>query len=363
MALTVSSRNTRRLVRFAFALQASQTVALAAATIVTGASALVAQTFVAAADLAVQVFLVVGVRTSERAADATHPVGYGRERYFWSLYAALAIFVSGFTVTIEEVLRDALHPTPVKSFPVGYAVLAANVVLDGVAFAYALRETKRRARARRRSIVQYLRRTTEPATATELIANSIAVAGGALALIALALTQALHTAVPDTVASGLIGLALIVAAIALTQQNRSLLTGRGVDDELLAAMRGVIATQPGVIDVPDLFAVVVGPVATAVDGDVIFEDELSAPDIEAAIEQAGNELRSRWPQIRYVYLTPVSERRIRGAHRVELPVAAHRHETSRPVEVQGGPGDERTEGDVVGSGADRGPSVERDLGP
>jgi cation diffusion facilitator family transporter len=296
-------------------MQLSQTVALAAATIVTGASALVAQTFVAAADLAVQVFLIVGVRTSERAADATHPVGYGRERYFWSLYAALAIFVSGFTVTIEEVLRDALHPTPVTSFGVGYAVLGVNVVLDAFTFAYALRETKRRARARRRSIVQYLRRTTEPATATELIANSIAVAGGALALIALALTQELDTPVPDTVGSGLIGLALIAVAIVLTQQNRSLLTGRSVDEELLAAMRGVVAAQPGVVDVPDLFAVVVGPVTTIVDGDVIFEDELNVPDIEATIERVGNELRSRWPRIRYVYLTPVSERRIRGARR------------------------------------------------
>ena len=87
-------------------------------------------------------------------------------------------------------------------------------------------------------------------------------------------------------------------------------------------MRGVIATQPGVVDVPDLFAVVVGPVTIVVDGDVIFEDELNVPDIEAVIEQAGNELRSRWPQIRYVYLTPVSERRVRGAHRVTLAASA-----------------------------------------
>ncbi len=293
----------------AFAVQAPQTVALAAATITTGASALMAQTFVGAADLAVQVFLIVGVRTSAREADATHPVGYGRERYFWSLYAALAIFVSGFTVAIEEVLRQVLYPTSVSSFGVGYAVLAVNVVLDGVACAYALRETRRRARARRRSIVQYLRRTTEPATATELIANSIAVAGGVLALIGLALTQVLGTAIPDTVASGLIGIALIVAAVALTQQNRSLLTGRGVDEELLTAMRGVVAAQTGVVDVPDLFAVVVGPVTTVVDGDVVFADELNVPDIEASIERAGIELRSRWPQIRYVYLTPVSEPR------------------------------------------------------
>jgi cation diffusion facilitator family transporter len=333
MAPTPSS-GTSRVVRVAFALQTAQTVALASAAVVTGASALVAQTFVAAADLAVQVFLVVGVRTSARAADATHPVGYGRERYFWSLYAALAIFVSGFTIATEEALRQALHPTVVTSFGVGYAVLAANVVLDGVAFAYALGETKRRARERRRSIVQYLRRTTEPATATELIANSIAAAGGTVALIGLVLTQVLQTTVPDTVASGLIGIALIAAAVALTQQNRSLLTGRGIDDELLAAMRRVVAAQPGVVDVADLFAVVVGPFTVVVDGDVIFEDELTAPDIEASIERAGNELRSSWPQIRYVYLTPVSERRVRGARRAG-PAAPPRTEKGSATRLPG----------------------------
>ena len=87
-----------------------------------------------------------------------------------------------------------------------------------------------------------------------------------------------------------------MAAVALTQQNRSLLTGRGVDEELLAAMRSVIAAQPGVVAVPDLFGVVVGPVTIVVDGDVTFEDKLNVPDIEASIERAGDELRSRGPR-------------------------------------------------------------------
>jgi cation diffusion facilitator family transporter len=319
---TASSRSTGRVVVLAFALQGLQTVALAAATLATHASALVAQTFVAAADLAVQVFLVVGVRTSARAADPTHPVGYGRERYFWSLYAALAIFISGFTVTIQEVVRGAMHATPVTSFGVGYAVLAVSIVLDGIAFVFAFRETKRRAGARQRSIVQYLQRTTEPAMATELIANSIGVAGGVLAIIALALTQTLDTTVPDTVASGLIGIALIAAAVALTTQNRSLLTGRGVDTEVLTAMRDVVAAQPGVVEVPDLFGIVLGPVTAVVDGDVIFEDDLNVPEIEASIGRAADELRSRWPQIRYVYLTPVAQRRVRGERRETTNLSA-----------------------------------------
>ena len=313
----------RRVVLVSLAVQIPETAALAVAAGLTGSSALVAQTFAAGADIAVQAFLVIGVRTSSREGDQTHPLGYGRERYFWSLYAALGIFVSGFVVAGEEVLRNGLHPTPVGSFTVGYLVLGANLLLDGAVFAYALRESRRQARARRRALSEHLRRTTEPATVTELVGNGVALAGGTLATVALALTQATGSTQPDTIASGLIGLALMAAAVALTQKNRLLLTGRGVHPRLLEGMHDVIAGEPGVLDVPDLFAVVVGPGMLIVDGDVTLDDGLSVPDVEAVIERAAAELRSRWPQIRYVYLMPVAERRPRGAHRARAePVRA-----------------------------------------
>ena len=114
--LTPVRSGTRRVVLVSLGLQIPQTAALAVAAILSGSAALVAQTFAATADLAVQAFLVIGVRASSREADESHPVGYGRERYFWALYAALAIFVSGFTVAVAEALRDVVNPTPVASF-------------------------------------------------------------------------------------------------------------------------------------------------------------------------------------------------------------------------------------------------------
>ena len=118
---------------------------------------------------------------------------------------------------------------------------------------------------------------------------------------------------PDTIASLLIGLALMVAAVALTQLNRSLLTGRGVNPELLEQMRRVIAAQPVVVDVPDLFAVVVGPSTLVVDGDVTFKDQLTVPDVEAVLDRTAIELRMYWPDVRYVYLTPVARSAGRAA--------------------------------------------------
>src|SRR5262249_18536593 len=114
------------------------------------------------------------------------------------------------------------------------------------------------------------------------------------------------------IASGVIGIALMAAAVALTQLNRSLLTGRGVRPSVLEAMRSVIAAQPGVVDVPDLVSVVVGPATLVVNGDITFEDALAVPEVETALAQIETELKTRWREVRYVYLTATAMRRPRG---------------------------------------------------
>ena len=116
---------------------------------------------------------------------------------------------------------------------------------------------------------------------------------------------------PDTVASALIGLLLLLASVLLLQTTRDLLSGRGVPLPMLHQMVQIIAAQQGVIGVPDLFAVVVGSSSLIVDGDVIFADELSVPAVEQAILRSSAALRERWPSIEYVYLTPVSQARPR----------------------------------------------------
>jgi divalent metal cation (Fe/Co/Zn/Cd) transporter len=108
------------------------------------------------------------------------------------------------------------------------------------------------------------------------------------------------------VASAPFGVALVVAALVLSQKNRSRLTGRGIHPHLLERMRGVVAAQP---------EVVVGPATLIVDGDVTLDRELRVPDVEAVIDRVSAKLRSHWPQVAYVYLTPVAARRPRGAHR------------------------------------------------
>ena len=78
---------------------------------------------------------------------------------------------------------------------------------------------------------------------------------------------------------------------------------------MLREMSQVIAEQPGVVAVPDLFAIVVGPSSLVVDGDVTFAHDLDLPAVEHTILHCIHVLRKRWPKIKYVYLTPVGKAR------------------------------------------------------
>ena len=142
-----------------------------------------------------------------------------------------------------------------------------------------------------------------------------------MASVGLAVSQLTGSPMPDTVASGLIGLLLLVTSAFLLRTNRELLTGRGVAASTLVEMRKIIEAQAGVVKVPDLFAVFVGASSVIVNGDVTFGDSLNVPAVEEAIVQVAAALRERWPSIEYVYLTPVPSARPRRLRRHNHPPA------------------------------------------
>jgi cation diffusion facilitator family transporter len=307
--------SSRQTVAVALVAGVLQTIALGIAARVTGSAALLAQAAANLADVAVQVFLLVGVLSSVRVADERHPLGHGRDRYFWSLFAAVGVFGAGILVAFDQALEAASSSGRPGSYAVGYAVLAVTVAMDALAFVVSLSSLRRQAAGRRRSLRHQITESTDPTDATVALASGVQLVGGFLAAGALVFQQRTGSAALDAVASALIGLMLLGVSIFLLQANRQLLLGRGVPPALLREMRAVVAAQPGVLDVPDLFAIVIGPATLVVDGDVTFDDHLDVPAVEAAIAQAAVALRQQWPTVVYVYLTPVASARPRGSRR------------------------------------------------
>jgi cation diffusion facilitator family transporter len=300
-----SEGSSKREVVTSLVVNCIEVVGLGVAAGITGSTALRAQTAVNVAEVAVVVFLLVGVMSSVREPDDRHPLGHGMERFFWSLFAALGLFFGGGGLALDEAIRSAIHPVPIHSFTLAYVVLAVTEALDAYSFVVGLRPFLEQASRRNFTARTYLRLSTDPASVTVIVGSCCAVIGGLIAAAGLLGSQLSKSATPDTIATGLIGLMLFAASGFLLQINRDLLGGRGVAPSTLRNMRSIVASELGVVEVSDLFAVVVGPMSVVVDGNVIFQEQLSALAIEQSIIHTNEELRKRWPMIQHIYLTPV----------------------------------------------------------
>jgi cation diffusion facilitator family transporter len=289
------------------ALAANTTIAIAkgVAAALTGSPALFAETLHTIADTGNEVLLYVALRRSRRPADAGHPLGYGPERYFWALMAAIGMFVIGGAVSVWEGVQALLDPPELEAFWVGVAVLTVALVLDGVSRVVAVRQLRRQAARRGIEMRQLLLESADPTVVTVYFEDTVDVLGAALALVALVLHRVTGSGVPDAIVTLLIGLLLASVALRLTRRNRQLLSNQSVPERYVEWLRGRIASEPGIAAVARLDAVYLGVSDVLVVADVELEDGLDGAAVAAAVEGARQRVRADVPAISRLALTPV----------------------------------------------------------
>jgi cation diffusion facilitator family transporter len=289
------------------ALAANTTIAIAKGTaaVLTGSPALLAETLHTTADAGNEVFLWIAIRRSRHAPDASHPFGYGPERYYWALIAAIGMFLIGGALSVWEGIRALIEPRPLEDFWVGVAVLVIALILDGISRAVAVRTLRRQAAARHVTVAKLLRESPDPTVVTVYLEDSIDVLGAALALLALILHRVTDSAVPDALATLAIGLMLGYVALKLTGRNRQLLTNQAVPDRYIEALRRRLVEVPGIAGVASLEAVYLGPGEVLVTADVTVEHCQNADDVAAALHRARTDIGREVPAIARLQLTPV----------------------------------------------------------
>src|SRR5215469_12976683 len=156
-------------------------LAKAGAAAFTGSSALAAEAAHSVADTANDVFLFVAQRRGSRAADDQHPLGYGREAYFWALIAALGVFVAGAAFSLRDGIEELIHPSATSSFAVAYVVLAISAVLDLMSFRQSAGQMARRARRYHREFLEESRVTSDPSLRAVFVEDAVSVSGDVLA--------------------------------------------------------------------------------------------------------------------------------------------------------------------------------------
>src|ERR1700691_2470558 len=164
-------------------------VAKAGAAAFTGSSAMAAEASHSLADTANDLFLFVAQRRSTRSRDDQHPLGYGKEAYFWSLIAAVGVFVAGAAFSLREGIAELIHPGVTSSFTVAYVVLAVSAVFDLVSFRQSAGQMIRRGRRYSRGLIDESKVTSDPTLRAIFLEDAVSVSGDVIALAALALNQ------------------------------------------------------------------------------------------------------------------------------------------------------------------------------
>jgi cation diffusion facilitator family transporter len=275
--------------------------------LVTGSGALLSEAAHSAGDTSTELLLLTALRRSDRPADRVHPFGYGKERYFWSLLAAVTILVSGAAFSIFQGFHTILGHSdePTDKLWINYPVLAIAFVLEGISFRQAIGQVKGAARRGRRSVRSYLRDPEDPTVKSVVLEDSAALVGLVLAGAGVGLHQLTGSKFWDGLASLAIGALLVAAAYALAQTCKGLLIGKQADIRMVRAIEARLEEQPEILDLVDVLTMMTGVHRVLLCARVDFVEGSTADELENACIRIDADLRAEFPSLDEIFIQPV----------------------------------------------------------
>ena len=267
---------------------------------ITGSSAMLSEAIHSVVDTGNQGLLLYGIKRAGRPADPQHPFGYSMELYFWTFVVAILIFAVGAGISAYEGIMKLMDPHPVTSPHINYIVLGLAMVFEAGAWWIAFREFRRV-----KGHLGYLaavRTSKDPTVFTVLFEDSAAMLGLIAAFLGIALGQALDIPELDGVASIVIGVILALTAALLAYESKGLLIGEGASPQVVAGVREIVRNKEGIERVNELLTMHLGPQDVLLTLSLDFDDRISAGDVEAAITELEDLIKSAFPQISRIFI-------------------------------------------------------------
>ncbi|HSP26986.1 MAG TPA: cation diffusion facilitator family transporter [Ilumatobacteraceae bacterium] len=291
--------------------------------LITGSASLLAETVHSVADAGNQLLLLLGGQRARKEATAAHPFGYGRERYFWAFAVALVLFSMGGMFALYEGIQKFRDPHEVESLSVAVGILVFAIVLESFSLRTAVKESNH-VRGPGTSWWRFIRSTKQPELPVVLLEDIGALLGLVLALGGVVMASATDDARWDAVGSISIGVLLIVIAIVLVIEMKSLLIGESASVESRAAIVAAIESSANVDQLIHIRTEHIGPDEILVGAKIQYASSLSTDQLVAAINSTEDAIRASVPAATVIYLDP-------DVHRTDHPELVARTESAPPV--------------------------------
>lgn len=301
----MAADGTTKSVVVAFAANAGIAVAKFVGFLVTGSSAMLAESVHSLADTINEVLLLVGKRKALKPPDALHQFGYGRSRYFYSFVVALLVFVLGAVAAMYEGYRKISHPEPLTAPGVAIAILVVAALLEGYSLHTVRRESKRLKGSD--SWWEFVRNSRTPEPPVVLLEDSAALLGLGLAFAGVTLTAATKNSLWDAISTLGIGVLLAVIAVVLIVETHSLLIGEGATTDQSEMIRSTLRRAEHVDSVVDLRTQYLAPDQMLVVARIVLGPDEKFATAAGVIRNAEARIREALPAVRVVYIQPEVE--------------------------------------------------------
>ncbi|MZE81742.1 cation diffusion facilitator family transporter [Streptomyces xinghaiensis] len=286
------------------ALAANLAIAVAkfVAFIFSGSSSMLAESVHSLADSGNQGLLLVGGKRAQREATPQHPFGYGRERYIYAFLVSIVLFTVGGMFALYEGYEKIQHPHELEHWywPVGVLVFA--IIAEVFSFRTAIKESN--AIRGEQSWIQFVRHAKAPELPVVLLEDLGALVGLILALGGVGMALATGEGVWDGIGTLCIGVLLILIAIVLAVETKSLLLGEAAGTDAVERISTALVDGDTVTGVIHMRTLHLGPDELLVAAKVAVGRDDTAQEIAAAIDAAEARVREAVPIARVIYLEP-----------------------------------------------------------
>jgi len=272
----------------------------------TGSSSMLAESVHSVADTGNQALLILGGRRARRERDRSHPFGYGQERYFYAFIVSLVLFSAGGVFALFEGEEKLRHPHRVEDAWVAIVVLLIAVVLESLSFRTARAESRPLKGAA--SWVQFIRRTKNPELPVVLLEDSAALVGLLFALFGVCLAAVTGNGRWDGVGTLGIGVLLVVVAVTLAIETKSLLIGESASVDVERAIVDALLAGPEVERVIHLRTLHLGPEELLVAAKIAVAHDNTADMVAKGIDAAERRVRAAVGLQAVIYLEPDLDR-------------------------------------------------------
>jgi cation diffusion facilitator family transporter len=282
-----------------FAIAAAKFIAGA----IGGSSAMFSEAIHSTVDGLNDVLLFFGLKRSRRPPDEQHPFGHGKELYFWALIVSCSVLAIGGGVAVVEGILHLIHPSEITQPKWAFLALGCGVVFNIISSIYELRQFRRQNKGKQ--FWEAVNETKDPSALMVVFEDAVGMLGELIAAGGIAL-QLAGWRYGDGAASVLVGLLLGATAIFLIEQNRDLIIGEGVEDEISRSIQEIATSEGGFVSIRSARTMYFGPDNILVTMDALFDPDRKAGELIDAVDRIQRAIRQKHPEVKYIYIDPES---------------------------------------------------------